>query len=261
MSGGPPMSLRARVAARSLLLQSCWNDQGMQNVGFAFALAPWLKRIERSGGPSAAEGVRRHLQFFNTQPYMASFVLGVSGRLEEELAAQPPESRPAAEARIQRLKAGFGSALAGVGDSLFWGALRPFCAALGLFTWLTAWSMGSRHPAAWAAAAYLAAHNLPALWLRWSGVGLGYALGEGLAGELRNFRWHERIRALRWAGLALAALVSAAALLVPPWSPAASWTNVAVLALAVGIRSFGWSTPRVYAASTALCLAWAWARP
>ena len=257
----PPMSLRVRVAARSLLLQSCWNEEGMQNVGFAFALEPWLKRIERSGGPCEADGVRRHLQYFNTQPYMASFVLGVTGRLEEELAAEPAPARPAAQARIQRLKAGFGSALAGVGDSLFWGALRPFCAALGLFTWLAAWTAGSRHPAAWAALAYLAAYNAPALWIRWSGLRLGYAFGESLALELRNFKWHERIRALRWAGLALAALAAAAALLVPPWSPAASWWNVAVLAAAVAIRPMGWSTPRLYAAGLALCLAWAWVRP
>ena len=261
MSGLPPMSLRARVAARSLLLQSCWNEEGMQNVGFAFALKPWLKRIEREGGPPEAEAVRRHLQYFNTQPYMASFVLGVAGRLEEGLAAEAPEALAAAYARIQRLKAGFGSALAGVGDSLFWGALRPFCAALGLFLWLVAWSAGSRHPAAWAIGAYLAAYNAPALWIRWRGVGLGYAFGESLALELKNFRWHERIRALRLVGLGLAVLTTAAALLFPPWSRAANWGNVAVLVAVLAIRPLGWSTPRVYAASLALCLAWAWVRP
>ena len=101
MSGLPPMSLRVRVAARSLLLQSCWNEEGMQNVGFAFALKPWLKRIEREGGPPEAEAVRRHLQYFNTQPYMASFVLGVAGRLEEGLAAEAPEALAAAYARIR----------------------------------------------------------------------------------------------------------------------------------------------------------------
>ena len=261
MTTALPLGLRARVAGRRLLLQSYWNAAGMQNVGFAFAMAPWLEEIERRGGPPAAEGQRRHLRFFNTQPYMASFVLGVAGRLEEERAAQPREARPPVEERVERLKAGFGSALAGVGDPLFWGALRPFCAALTLFTWLAAWAGGRLHPALWAAAACLAAHNIPALWIRWRGIGLGYAWGEALAVELKRFQWQKAIRILRWVGLGLAAVVAAAALLVPPWSPAASWGNVLFLAAALAARPFGWSTPKVYAATLAASVVWAFARP
>lgn len=246
------VALQTKVAARSLLLQACWNYEGMQNVGFAFALLPWLRSIERAGGPPARSSVGRHLEYFNTQPYMASFVLGVTGRLEEELAAAPEESRPQIAQRISRLKAAFGAALAGVGDALFWGTLRPACAALGISAWLVAWTRGAEHPAPWAAAVYLAAYNGPALWMRWRGLSLGYGLGEHLAGELKRFKWQDRIRALRWLGLGLAVAVTASALLVPPWAVVASWWNVLALGAALAVRRLGYPTPRVYAASVAL---------
>lgn len=249
-----PISLQSKVAARSLLIQSCWNYEGMQNVGFAFALAPWLKTIERRGGPPAEAGLQRHLEFFNTQPYMAAFVLGVSGRLEEELAEAPEEARPQLAARISRLKGAFGSALAGIGDALFWGTLRPVCASLGIALWLLAYTLGSESPAAWAAGGYLLAYNLPALWLRWKGLSMGYRMGEGLAVELKHFRWQEKIKVIRWIGLVLAAAVAASALLVAPWAPAASLWNVVLLAAAIAVRRLGYPTPRVYAASVALCI-------
>lgn len=252
MSPGMSRGLSTSVVARSLLLQSCWNYQGMQNLGFAFALQPWLRSIERKGGPPAADSTRRHLEFFNTQPYMACFVLGVTGRLEEELAASPPEARLMVAQRISRLKAAFGSALAGVGDSLFWGTLRPACAALGICLWLLFYTLGAEEPFAWAALGYLLAYNVPALALRWRGLSLGYGLGEALAGELKRFNWQERMRKVRWAGLVLAILVTLAALAVPPSAPAASWWNVAAVAAALAIRRTGTSTPRVYAASAGL---------
>ncbi len=244
--------LKTSVVARSLLLQSCWNYQGMQNVGFAFALQPWLRSIERGGGPSAAESTKRHLEFFNTQPYMASFVLGVTGRLEEERAAAPPHAREQVAQRISRLKAAFGSALAGVGDSLFWGTLRPACAAFGMCLWLLTYTLGADDPFLWAALGYLLSYNVPALALRWRGLALGYGLGEGLAGELKRFNWQERMRKIRWAGLGLAVLLTMAALLVPPWAPAASWWNVLAIAAALGIRRLGYPTPRVFTASLGL---------
>ncbi|MBI4423115.1 MAG: PTS system mannose/fructose/sorbose family transporter subunit IID [Elusimicrobia bacterium] len=246
-----PWRLKANMAARSLLLQACWNYEGMQNLGFAFTLLPWLRRIQRRGGGSAAEGLKRHLEFFNTQPYMASFIIGVTGRLEEDLSAAPPEARPELAARISRLKQGFGAALAGIGDAFFWATLRPFCAALAIAVWLFAWTVGSPSPVLWGLGTYLCAYNAPALWVRWRGLELGYLWGETAAVELKRFRWHDRIRVLRWAGLVVAAGVCFCALLVPPWSAAASWTNVLLLAAALAVRAYGVATPRIYAASVA----------
>ncbi len=240
--------LQAQVAARGLLLQSCWNYERMQNIGFAFAMEPWLRRIAGGDDPRLRKALSRHLEFFNTQPYMASFVCGVVGRLEEELAGQEEPSRIH---RVASLKGAFGAALAGIGDALFWGALRPCCAALAVGTWLFLWASGQSHAALWAALVYLAAYNLPALWVRWHGVSFGYRWGEATSSELKRFQWQARIKNIRWIGFILALGLTAYSLAVPGWGPGQFWINASILAAALLARALGLATPRIYAYSIA----------
>ncbi|MDO8805231.1 MAG: PTS system mannose/fructose/sorbose family transporter subunit IID, partial [Elusimicrobiota bacterium] len=62
-------------------------------LGFAFCLQPALEKIYQDKDALKA-ALLRHLQLFNTQPYMASFVLGNVASLEEKAAASPdPEAR------------------------------------------------------------------------------------------------------------------------------------------------------------------------
>ncbi|HLO10406.1 MAG TPA: PTS system mannose/fructose/sorbose family transporter subunit IID, partial [Desulfobacteria bacterium] len=39
----PAMRSRSAVWRRQFLLQGCWNYEGMQNVGFAYAILPALR--------------------------------------------------------------------------------------------------------------------------------------------------------------------------------------------------------------------------
>ena len=74
-------------------MQAGWNFERNQNVGFAFALLPALRRIYgATGGFRAA--LLRHLEIFNTQPHMAGFILGNVAKMEEGLAAggESPET-------------------------------------------------------------------------------------------------------------------------------------------------------------------------
>ena len=127
--------LHRSVFARSMLLQACWGFEGMQNLGFLFSLDPWLRRLYPEK-KAYREAARRHLEFFNTQPYMAGYVVGVVGALEERRARAAAAERPAIEERIRQLKGAMGSALAAAGDSFFWGALKPAAAVFILLLWL-----------------------------------------------------------------------------------------------------------------------------
>src|SRR5437762_2137011 len=61
---------------RSFFLQTLWNFERMQNVGFAFSMEPLLRRLGYS--KSVYHRVlRRQLMFFNTHPYFSSIVMGV----------------------------------------------------------------------------------------------------------------------------------------------------------------------------------------
>src|SRR3954463_12216823 len=117
-----------RVFARSLFLQASWNPQGMQNLGLAYALFPALKDLYPDPERQMA-AVRRHLAFFNTQPYMAAAILG--GAIHHESRIARGEEGPE---QVVAFKAALMGPLAALGDGFFWLSLRPalgaLCAAL-----------------------------------------------------------------------------------------------------------------------------------
>lgn len=126
-------SLRFSIFWRSLFLQAAWNYGRMQNLGFVFALMPVLRKEWRGADLSAA--VKRHLEHFNTQPFMAGFALGLSARLEQEAAATPPEQQESVFERMRLLKGAVGTASAAIGDRLFWGTLRPLSLVVAIALW------------------------------------------------------------------------------------------------------------------------------
>ncbi|MFH1725174.1 MAG: PTS system mannose/fructose/sorbose family transporter subunit IID [Elusimicrobiota bacterium] len=243
--------LQMSMFARSLLLQSCWNYEGMQNLGFLFGMDPLLRRVypDREAYRSAA---LRHLGFFNTHPYMVGFVLGAVGALEERRSGLPQEKRGAADSRIEKVKSVLGAALAAIGDAFFWGALKPACAAVTMLVWAALWTFDVPHPVFWGAFVYLALYNAPALWVRWNGIRMGYALQQRLPIVLKRLRWQQKARWVRRVGLASAALAAAGALVVPPWGGTASLWSVGILAAALGLRACGIPTLKTYAAAAAL---------
>ncbi|MDD5655735.1 MAG: PTS system mannose/fructose/sorbose family transporter subunit IID, partial [Elusimicrobia bacterium] len=142
--------MQMRLFARSLLLQACWNFERMQSLGFALCVEPWLERCYGAQDEARREARLRHQEFFNTQPYMAPLVLGMVCALEEDIAAADAVARPGKVARLRTLKTAAAAALAGLGDALFWGSLRPFCAILALSGALVMLHFGAAAAALWA---------------------------------------------------------------------------------------------------------------
>jgi len=114
------------VWKRQFLLQGCWNYEGMQNVGFAYAILPALRDLYANRPEESLKAVKRHLEFFNTQPAMGALILGASVRLEERVAAGDADPRS-----IGTFKVGLMGSLGAIGDSFFWGALRPVASVAG----------------------------------------------------------------------------------------------------------------------------------
>lgn len=117
---------RRSVALRSTFLQGSWNYERMQNGGWCFAMIPAIKKLYNTK-EEQKEALKRHLEFFNTHPYVASPVLGVTLALEEERA----NGAKVDDAAIQGVKVGMMGPLAGVGDPVFWFTVRPMLGALG----------------------------------------------------------------------------------------------------------------------------------
>lgn len=259
MKDGLSLPAQGRLFARSLCLQACWSFERMQNLGLTYCLEPWLERCYARRPRERDAALGRHLDYFNTQPYMASFIIGMICALEEEAAALPAEEGRSRLETMERLKKAASAALAGLGDALFWGALRPFGAALAWLAALLLWPFGAAAGAAGAAAAYLGACNAPALLIRWKGIRWGYEWRERLAPRLSEFPWQAAITRLRRGGLLLAAaacaLMAAGAPGPGAWAsglgPAGALAAAGYLA-AARFWPAALSAPRGYAA---LCLA------
>ena len=117
---------RQKVWWRSTFLQGSWNYERMQNLGWAYSLIPAIKKLYTKKEDQAA-ALKRHLEFFNTHPYVAAPILGVTLALEEEKA----NGASIDDAAIQGVKIGMMGPLAGIGDPVFWFTVRPILGALG----------------------------------------------------------------------------------------------------------------------------------
>ena len=114
------------VMWHSQLLQGSWNYERMQNGGWAYSMIPALRKLYPKKEDMAA-ALQRHLVFFNTHPYLASPIIGVTLALEEDKANGVEVDDEA----IQGVKVGMMGPLAGVGDPVFWYTVRPILGALG----------------------------------------------------------------------------------------------------------------------------------
>ncbi len=117
---------RQKVWWRSQFLQGSWNYERMQNLGWAYSLIPAIKKLYTTKEDQAA-ALERHLEFFNTHPYVAAPIMGVTLALEEERA----NGIEIDDAAIQGVKIGMMGPLAGIGDPVFWFTVRPILGALG----------------------------------------------------------------------------------------------------------------------------------
>jgi len=153
-------SVRRSAWRRQFLLQGCWNYEGMQNVGFAYSLLPALRHIYREKPEELTKALKRHLEYFNTQPAMAGVILGAALKLEERAAAGEVDSRD-----IGTFKVGLMGSLGAIGDAYFWGALRPMASVAGAVLALVHPFLGI--------AALLLVYNLSHLPIRWKGFSAG----------------------------------------------------------------------------------------
>ena len=117
---------RIAVWFRHQFLQGSWNYERMQNGGWCFSIIPAIKKLYPNKDDQIA-ALKRHMEFYNTHPYVSAPVMGVTLALEEDRA----NGAPVDDAAIQGVKVGMMGPLAGVGDPVFWYTVRPLLGALG----------------------------------------------------------------------------------------------------------------------------------
>jgi PTS system mannose-specific IID component len=142
----------------------------MQALGYCFAVVPVIKRLYT--GDERKQALKRHLEFFNTQPFVTAPILGVTAAMEEQKA----NGADIDDGAINGLKIGLMGPLAGVGDPIFWGTLRPVAAALGASIALTGSILGP--------ILFFVIFNAVRLAIRYYGVTYGYNKGTTIVADM-----------------------------------------------------------------------------
>lgn len=182
-----------RIFLRSLTIQVSFGFRRMQGLGFAFAMFPLISEQGKEWSEKERFLVR-HLQMFNTHPYLVSSVIGSVIRIEEE--ASIP-------GLAEDLKKALMGPYAAIGDAFFWGALRSF-SAVGAVILALAGSL-------LAPIAFLLLYTPAQLFVRVKGFLEGYRCGRNGIDFIRALDLPKESVKIRYLLLVLIGLLAAAA--------------------------------------------------
>ena len=156
---------------RSNLQQASFNFERIHGLGFCFDMVPAIKRLYATN-EERINALKSHLVFFNVTPGLVGPILGITAAMEETKA----NGADIEESSINSLKVGLMGPLAGVGDPVMWGTLRPIMAALGASIALTGNLLGPL--------IFFIGFNLVRLALLWFGLDYGYRKGLDVVKDL-----------------------------------------------------------------------------
>ncbi len=139
--------------------------------GFCYDMIPAIKRLYPLKADQVA-ALKRHLVFFNTTPAVCGPVIGVTAAMEEARA----NGAAIDDGAINGIKVGLMGPLAGVGDPLVWGTLRPITAALGASLALSGNILGPL--------LFFFIFNAVRLAMKWYGLQLGFRKGVNIVSDM-----------------------------------------------------------------------------
>lgn len=215
-----------RAWLRTFSVQGSWNYRTLVAPGVAYALLPLLRRIHDGDPDQLESSVLRHLDSFNTHPYLASLAVGALARLEHE---------GASEDEITRFRMALRGPLGTLGDRTVWAEWRPFCLLVGI----TLFGLGLN--ALWSAGAFLVTYNAGHLWIRAWGFRCGWRQGRDVGKTLREFpfeRFTDRLWPVTMFLLGAATVLLGREVLATSGGTG-SWTLLLVAGL-VAIPAFRW---------------------
>ncbi|CAM2996494.1 PTS system mannose/fructose/sorbose family transporter subunit IID [Actinomyces slackii] len=161
-----------RMYWRSTFLLGSFNFERMQAMGVCYTLMPAIRKFYRDDKSAQAAALKRHLEFYNTHPWVSSVIFGVTAAMEE----QKSKGEDIGEDTITNVKIGLMGPLAGVGDPIFWGTARPVLAALGASLAINGSLVGPL--------LFFVGINVLRIATRWYGLKLGYNRGTEMVTEV-----------------------------------------------------------------------------
>lgn len=181
----------------SFMLEHAYNYERQQALGFSVGIWPVIKRFYKTK-EEQAHALERHMEIFNTNPHLVSFIMGTVAGLEEKASKTPNFDYSI----INNVKVGLMGPIAGIGDSLFWGTLRIIATGIGL-------SMAQQGNIL-APIVFLILFNIPHLLVRYFGTVWGYKFGTSMISDANDTGIMQKIsKAANIVGLAVIGAMTA----------------------------------------------------
>ena len=158
----------SRMAWRSLFLQASFNYERMQANGWLYTILPALRKIHKNPD-DLRQSMRMHLEFFNTHPFLVTFISGLVVSMEE------------AKENISTIRAIKVSTMGpggGIGDAVFWLTLLSICGGVGASFSLSGSWLGPIF--------FLVAFNVVHFALRFGLANYGYKMGVSAIANLKE---------------------------------------------------------------------------
>lgn len=154
---------------RSMWLMFCTSYTKQQGTTFGWTMIPYLEDIYGKETDAFYEAMSRHQDFFNTTPGMSPFIFSLVISMEQERKAAMDAGREFDDSSIEALKVALVGPFAGIGDSVYSGALRIIATGIGLgFAQIGSW-MGP--------VLFALIYNIPNVLIRYFGAEYGLKLG------------------------------------------------------------------------------------
>jgi mannose/fructose/N-acetylgalactosamine-specific phosphotransferase system component IID len=190
------------------MLQAVWNYETMQTMGFLYALYPSFKKIYTDKN-DLKDTFRRHMDYFNTHPYMALFVMGDILRLEEEY-AQGGKTLD----EISLIKKQLGGPLAALGDKIFWSTWRPLMGLVGVIGTMFIYKCCRNIPLWIIPAGFLIIYNAPVIYFKYRALKSSYCARTDIVITLKKINSNILIKYLPVFGLTLISIILIMALFI-----------------------------------------------
>lgn len=163
-----------KVFWRSQLFQLSWNYERFQNLCYCYCIMPVLKKLYKTQ-EELSSAVMMHLEYYNSHPFFASAILGANAAMEETKA----NGEELDNESITQIKIALMGPLAGIGDPVFWGTIRPVAAAIGAGIASNGNILGPL--------LFFFVINAVRLFMRYYGLMITYREGINVISKLRNF--------------------------------------------------------------------------
>lgn len=204
-----------------------FNYEKQEAPGFTFSMIPVIEKVY-TDPEEKKEAYRRHTELFLTEARLSHFVIGLTAAMEERYANEH-DIDPVS---IGAIKSALMGPLAGIGDSLYHGTLRPIMAGLAI-----SMVIASNYTSVMGPVIFVLVMAAVGQALRFFGIFQGYEKGVAFVGAMQSSGLIGKMT--RYAGIAafvvIGGFVSKFVNMSVPWSYTAGETKISLQATLDGM--------------------------